>query len=38
MDWGAGEKQQEGSGAERRTALTEEKALKGESQERSGVK
>jgi len=37
MDEGAGE-QQEGRGAERRTALLEEKALKGKSQERSGVK
>jgi hypothetical protein len=38
MDLGAAEERHEGSGAERRTALSEEKALKGESQERSGVK
>jgi hypothetical protein len=37
MEEGARERQ-EGKGAERRTALPEEKALKGESQERSGVK
>jgi hypothetical protein len=37
MEEGARE-QQEGKGAERRTALSEEKALKGESQERSRMK
>jgi hypothetical protein len=31
-------KRHEGKGAERRTALPEEKALKGESQERSRMK